>query len=84
MIRAGQVPVVPYEENSPVRSQGFLDMMSILPMMFIMFFFMLMMGLMRDIAREPGKAQELIVKGVETGKQVVGGITGAIRGAADG
>jgi hypothetical protein len=82
MIRAGQVPVVPYEENSPVRSQSFLEMMSILPMMFIMFFFMLMMGLMRDIAREPGKAQELIVKGVETGKQVVGGISGAIKGGS--
>ena len=80
MIRARQVQVVPYQENSLVTSQGFLDMMSILPMMFIMFFFMLMMGLMRDIAREPGKAQELIVKGVETGKEVIGGIAGAIKG----
>jgi len=72
--------VAPYEENSPVRSQGFLDMLSILPMMFIMFFFMLMMGLMRDIAREPGAAKEIIVKGIETGKEVVGGIVGAVKG----
>jgi hypothetical protein len=48
-------------------------------MIFIMFFFMLMMGLMRDIAREPGTAKEIIVKGVETGKEVVSGIAGAVK-----
>lgn len=79
MIRTRQVEVVPYQENSLVTSQGFLDMMSIIPMMFMMFFFMLMMGLMRDIAREPGAAKEIIVKGVETGKEVIGGIAGAVK-----
>ena len=79
MVKPQQTSVVPYGQRS-VTTQGFLDMMSILPMMFIMFFFMLMMGLMRDIVREPGKAQELIVKGIETGKKVVGGISGAIKG----
>ena len=80
MIRTQNIQVAPYQENSLVTSQGFTDMMSILPMMFIMFFFMLMMGLMRDIAREPGKAQELIVKGVETGKEVVSGIARVVKG----
>lgn len=79
MIRTRQVQVVPYQESSPVVSQGFLEMMSIIPMMFMMFFFMLMMGLMRDIAREPGSAKEIIVKGVETGKEVVGGIAGVVK-----
>ena len=79
MVRTRQIQVVPYQGSSPVTSQGFLDMMSIIPMMFMMFFFMLMMGLMRDIAREPGKAQELIVKGIETGKEVAGGITGVVK-----
>lgn len=63
-MRARQVSVVPYGENSPVRSQGFLDMMSILPMMFMMFFFMLMMGLMRDVM-EPGGAKKVISSGAK-------------------
>ena len=67
--------VEPYGEI--VYSAGILDMMSIIPMMFIMFFFMLMMGLMRDITREPGSAKEIIVKGVETGREIVSGIAAA-------
>ncbi len=63
--------VMPYGDAG-VATQGFLDMMSIVPVMFIMFFFMLMMGLMRDIAREPGAAREIVVKGVEAGKEVAG------------
>ena len=78
-MRVQNIQVVPFEEGGAVVSGGFIDMMSILPMMFIMFFFMLMMGLMRDIAREPGKAQELIVKGVEAGKEVASGIAGAVK-----
>ena len=78
MVMGQQVSVVPYAQRS-VTTQGFLEMMSIIPMMFIMFFFMLMMGLMRDIAREPGAAKEIIVKGVETGKEVVSGIAGAVK-----
>ena len=78
MVKPQQTIVVPYGQRS-VTTQGFLDIMSILPMMFIMFFFMLMMGLMRDIAREPGKAQELVIKGIETGKEVVSGIAGVVK-----
>ena len=71
--------VVPYQQNTSVATQSFLEVMSIIPMIFIMFFFMLMMGLMRDIAREPGTAKELVVKGVETGKEVVSGIAGVVK-----
>lgn len=78
MVKAQQVvpqqtDIVPYQESS-VTTQGFLDMMSIIPMVFIMLFFMLMMGLMRDIAVEPGKAKEIVVKAVEVGKEVVGAV----------
>ncbi len=69
--------VEPYGDE--IYPTGILDMMSIIPMMFIMFFFMLMMGLMRDITREPGSAKEIIVKGVETGREIVSGIA-AVRG----
>jgi hypothetical protein len=76
--------MVEVQQNSTspqsVTTQGFLDMLSIMPMMFIMFFFVLMMGLMRDITREPGAAKEIVIKGVETGKEVVSGIAGARRG----
>ena len=74
-----QTEVVPYQ-GVTVISQGFLEMMSIIPIMMIMFFFMMMMGLMRDIAREPGAAKEIVVRGVEVGKKVVGGIAGAVKG----
>lgn len=70
------------EENlalKEVTTQGFLEMMSIIPTMFIMFFFMMMMGLMRDIVKEPGAAKEIVVRGVEVGKEVVGGVAGAVR-----
>lgn len=74
-VEAQQVVAVPYQTGS-VTTQGFLDVISIIPTMFIMFFFMMMMGLMRDIAREPGAAKEIIVtgveKGVEVGKKVLG------------
>jgi len=50
-----------------------------MPMMMIMFFFMLMMGLMRDISREPGAAKGIVVKGAETGKEIVSRIAGARR-----
>lgn len=62
----GQEALTPQE----ITTQGFLDMMAIIPTIMIMFFFMLMMGLMRDIAREPGKAKEIVVKAVEVGKEV--------------
>lgn len=83
MVKAQQVTgqqteVVPYQ-GSTVISQGFLDMMAIIPTIMIMFFFMLMMGLMRDIIREPGAAKEIVVKAVEVGKGVVGGIA-AVKG----
>jgi len=75
MIKAQQTSLVPYGQRS-VTTQGFLDMMSIMPMMMIMFFFMMMMGLMRDVAREPGAAKEIVIKGVETGKEVAKAIAG--------
>lgn len=79
-----QTGVVPYQEAgavtaADVTTQGFLDMMSIIPIMMIMFFFMMMMGLMRDIAAEPGAAKEIVVRGAEVGKEVVGGIAAARR-----
>ena len=69
-----QTPV-PYEATT-VKSQGFLDMMALLPMMFVMFLFMMLMGLMRDIAREPGAAKQIVIKTVEAGKEVIGAVVG--------
>jgi len=79
MVKAQQVTgqqteIVPYQEAltpQEITTQGFLDMMSIIPTIMILFFFMLMMGLMRDIVVEPGKAKEIVVKAVEVGKEVV-------------
>jgi len=79
MVKAQQVTgqqteIVPYQEAltpQEITTQGFLDMMSIIPTIMILFFFMLMMGLMRDIVREPGKAKEIVVKAIEVGKEVV-------------
>jgi len=70
-----QTELVPYQQtSSSVATQGFLDVISIIPTMMIMFFMIMMMGLMRDVAREPGKAKEIVVKAVEVGKEVVGAI----------
>lgn len=71
-----QAAVVPYGQT--VYPAGFLDMLGMMPMMFMMFFMMLMMGLMRDIATEPGKAEEIVVKAVDVGREVVHGIKGAV------
>lgn len=88
MVKAQQVTgqqteIVPYQEAltpQEITTQGFLEMMSIIPTIMILFFFMLMMGLMRDIAREPGKAKEIVVKAVEVGKEVVEKIAKGARG----
>ena len=71
-----QAAVVPY--GQAVEPTSFLAMLGMIPMMFMMFFMMMMMGLMRDIATEPGKAQEIVVKAVDVGKEVVHGIRGAV------
>jgi hypothetical protein len=63
-------------EAASVRSQGFLDMLSLMPSMLFMFIFVLLMGLMRDITREPGAAKKIVVKGLETGKEVIGAVVG--------
>jgi len=82
MVSAQQVPaqqteLVSYQQtSSSVTTQGFLDVISIIPTMMILFFFVLMMGLMRDITREPGNAKEIVVKAVEVGKEVVGVVRG--------
>jgi len=56
----GQEALTPQE----VTTQGFLDMMSIIPTIMIMFFFMLMMGLMRDMM-QPGGAKRVVEKGAK-------------------
>jgi hypothetical protein len=66
---------LPYEA-AEVRSQGFLDMLTLLPSLIFMFVFILLMGLMRDITREPGTAKKIVVTGLETGKEIVGAVVG--------
>lgn len=94
MVKAQQVTgqqteIVPYQEAltpQEITTQSFLELMSIIPMIMILFFFMLMMGLMRDIAREPGKAKEIVVKAIEVGKEVgkeVVGVVGAVKGTRE-
>ena len=69
-----QTPL-PYEAAT-VGSQGFLDMLALVPSMLFIFFFIMLMGLMRDITREPGAAKQIVVKGLETGKEVIGAVRG--------
>jgi hypothetical protein len=58
-----QTEVVPYQ-GVTVISQGFLDMMSIIPTIMVMFFFMMMFGLMRDMM-QPGGAKKIVEKGAK-------------------
>jgi len=69
-VTAQQSGVVPYQAGTLPASV--LSIVSILPMMFFMFFFMMLMALMRDVASEPGAAKALVIKGIETGKGIVG------------
>jgi len=78
MVVRGQQSVVPY--GSSVTTQGFLDMISIMPMMFIMFFFVMMMGLMRSFVEHPEEARKTVGEAV-TYIPVVGPTAGkAIKG----
>jgi hypothetical protein len=58
-----QTEVVPYQGGTVI-TQGFLDMMSIIPTMMIMFFMVMLMGLMRDMM-QPGGAKKVVAKGAE-------------------
>ena len=58
-----QTEIIPYQGSS-VTAQGFLDMISIIPTMMIMFFMVMLMGLMRDMM-QPGGAKKVVAKGAE-------------------
>ena len=80
-LAAQQVDVVPYQApvsaSESTTAQGFLDIVSIIPTMMIMFFMGMMMGLMRDVTQEPGAAKKIIIEGYKVGKEVVTGIARA-------
>lgn len=66
MIKAQQIivqqtEIVPYQTPSSVTTQGFLDAISIIPTMMIMFFMIMLMGLMRDMM-QPGGAKKVVSK----------------------
>ena len=65
MVKAQQAEVVPYQVTpSSVTTQGFLEMVSIIPTLMVLFFFMMMFGLMRDMM-QPGGAKRVVEKGAK-------------------
>lgn len=64
-VEVQQAELVPYQQASgSVATQGFLDVISIIPTMMIMFFMITMMGMMKGFTERPEVARKLIGEAV--------------------